>query len=96
VYNFSTSDGAKVTGPKRPLTVRNFQVSNFGKLYRSCGNCSTQYRRTVVFQNIKATAPGTSNVTPSGAGPSRHGPAPLAVSSRGDAQQHRAAVGQGG
>jgi hypothetical protein len=42
------------------LTVRNFQVSNFGKLYRSCGNCSTQYKRTVVFQNIKATVPGSS------------------------------------
>jgi len=42
------------------LTIRNFQVSNFGKLYRSCGNCSTQYKRTVVIQNIRATAPGTS------------------------------------
>jgi len=42
------------------LTIRNFQVSNFGKLYRSCGNCSTQYKRTVVFQNIRATAPGSS------------------------------------
>jgi hypothetical protein len=27
------------------LTVRNFQVSDFGKLYRSCGNCKTQYKR---------------------------------------------------
>ncbi|WP_328461731.1 pectate lyase [Actinoplanes sp. NBC_00393] len=42
------------------LTIKNFQVSNFGKLYRSCGNCSTQYKRTVVIQNIRATAPGTS------------------------------------
>ncbi|WP_433827020.1 pectate lyase [Actinoplanes sp. CA-015351] len=42
------------------LTIKNFQVTNFGKLYRSCGNCSTQYKRTVVIQNIRATAPGTS------------------------------------
>ncbi|MEV6298527.1 pectate lyase [Actinoplanes sp. NPDC051861] len=42
------------------LTIKNFQVSNFGKLYRSCGNCSTQYKRTVIIQNIRATAPGTS------------------------------------
>ncbi|WP_307837737.1 pectate lyase [Paractinoplanes rishiriensis] len=24
------------------LTVKNFEVSNVGKLYRSCGNCSTR------------------------------------------------------
>ncbi|MEU4687744.1 pectate lyase [Actinoplanes sp. NPDC023714] len=42
------------------LTIKNFQVTNFGKLYRSCGNCSTQYKRTVVIQNIRATAPGGS------------------------------------
>jgi hypothetical protein len=42
------------------LTIRNFQVSDFGKLYRSCGNCSTQYKRTVVIQNVQATAPGGS------------------------------------
>ncbi|MEJ3743069.1 pectate lyase [Actinomycetes bacterium KLBMP 9797] len=40
------------------LTVRNFQVADFGKLYRSCGNCSTQLKRHVVLQNITATAPG--------------------------------------
>ena len=39
------------------LTVRNFQASDFGKLYRSCGNCSTQYKRNVVFQNVTVTAP---------------------------------------
>ena len=42
------------------LTIQNFQVQNFGKLYRSCGNCSTQYKRTVVISNIRATAPGSS------------------------------------
>ncbi|GLY05673.1 pectate lyase [Actinoplanes sp. NBRC 101535] len=40
------------------LTVSNFEVSDFGKLYRSCGNCKTQYKRTVVLKNITATAPG--------------------------------------
>jgi hypothetical protein len=40
------------------LTVKNFQVSDFGKLYRSCGNCKTQYKRAVILQNITATAPG--------------------------------------
>jgi hypothetical protein len=39
------------------LTVRNFQASDFGKLYRSCGNCSTQYQRDVFFQNVTVTAP---------------------------------------
>jgi hypothetical protein len=40
------------------LTIRDFQVSDFGKLYRSCGNCSTQYKRAVVVSNVKVTAPG--------------------------------------
>jgi hypothetical protein len=40
------------------LTIRNFQISNFGKLYRSCGNCSTQHKRSVVIENVTVTAPG--------------------------------------
>ncbi|MFF3329467.1 pectate lyase [Streptomyces sp. NPDC002888] len=40
------------------LTIRNFQVSDFGKLYRSCGNCDTQYTRHVVISNVRATSPG--------------------------------------
>jgi hypothetical protein len=44
------------------LTIRNFQVQEFGKLYRSCGNCSTQYRRNVVLQGVTATAPGSALV----------------------------------
>ncbi|MCK9904522.1 pectate lyase [Frankia sp. Cpl3] len=39
------------------LTVRNFQFQNIGTAYRSCGNCSTQYARHVVFQNIWVTTP---------------------------------------
>ncbi|WP_436524772.1 pectate lyase [Actinoplanes sp. HUAS TT8] len=37
------------------LTIKNFQVSDYGKLYRSCGNCKTQYKRSVVVQNVVAT-----------------------------------------
>ncbi|MEV4490545.1 pectate lyase [Micromonospora coxensis] len=40
------------------LTVQNFQASNFGTFYRSCGNCSTQYRRNVVIRNTTLTRPG--------------------------------------
>jgi hypothetical protein len=41
------------------LTIRNFQVSNFGALYRSCGNCSTQFQRNVVITGVTATTPGS-------------------------------------
>ncbi|WP_425587691.1 pectate lyase [Streptomyces plumbiresistens] len=40
------------------LTIRNFQVAEFGKLYRSCGNCDTQYERHVVIDNVRVTGPG--------------------------------------
>jgi len=40
------------------MYIRNFQVSDFGKLYRSCGNCSKQYARHVVVDKVTATAPG--------------------------------------
>lgn len=40
------------------VTIRDFAVSDFGKLYRSCGNCSEQAARTITIENITATAPG--------------------------------------
>jgi len=40
------------------LTIRDFTVSDFGKLYRSCGNCSSQAARTATISNLTATAPG--------------------------------------
>jgi hypothetical protein len=46
-------------GPGGTVIVDGFQVQDFGKLYRSCGNCSTQGRRSVVFRNITATAKGS-------------------------------------
>ncbi|MFF9276481.1 pectate lyase [Streptomyces griseosporeus] len=44
------------------LVVTKFQVENFGKLVRSCGNCSTQYKRTVIINDVDVTAPGKSIV----------------------------------
>jgi pectate lyase len=40
------------------LVVTKFQVENFGKLVRSCGNCKTQYKRTVIINDVDVTAPG--------------------------------------
>lgn len=36
--------------------IRNFYVEDFGKLYRSCGNCSKQYERRVLLTSIRADA----------------------------------------
>lgn len=44
------------------MVIKNFQVEDFGKLYRSCGNCKTQYKRSVVIQNVTVTAPAKSLV----------------------------------
>ncbi len=40
------------------LTVTRFQVEDFGKLVRSCGNCKTQYKRTISVGDVDVTAPG--------------------------------------
>ena len=40
------------------LTIQNFQATNFGTFYRSCGNCSTQHGRNVVIRNVTLTRPG--------------------------------------
>ncbi|GAA3890013.1 pectate lyase [Streptomyces lacrimifluminis] len=40
------------------LSITGFRVENFGKLVRSCGNCRTQYKRTIVISDIDATVPG--------------------------------------
>lgn len=44
------------------LVVSKFQVEKFGKLVRSCGNCSTQYKRSVIINDVDVTAPGNSIV----------------------------------
>lgn len=38
------------------MIIRNFYVESFGKLYRSCGNCSAQSKRTVIIENVTAIA----------------------------------------
>jgi pectate lyase len=40
------------------LTIQNFQATNFGTFYRSCGNCSSQFQRNVVIRNVTLTRPG--------------------------------------
>ncbi|GAA2502420.1 pectate lyase [Winogradskya humida] len=40
------------------VTIKNFTVSDFGKLYRSCGNCDEQAARTVSISNVTATGTG--------------------------------------
>ncbi len=43
------------------FVIDGFQVQDFGKLYRSCGNCkSAQGKRTVVIKNVTATYKGGS------------------------------------
>lgn len=44
------------------LNVSGFAVKNFGKLVRSCGNCKTQYKRTINLNTIEATYKGTAIV----------------------------------
>jgi hypothetical protein len=36
------------------LTIQDFQIDGFGKLYRSCGNCGTQHARHVVLRDVTA------------------------------------------
>jgi hypothetical protein len=37
--------------------IKNFQATDIGKLYRSCGNCSKQFARHVEVSNVTITAP---------------------------------------
>jgi hypothetical protein len=42
------------------FVIDGFQVEDFGKLYRSCGNCkSAQGKRTVIIRNVTATYKGS-------------------------------------
>ncbi|MFF9215076.1 pectate lyase [Streptomyces viridosporus] len=41
------------------LNVSNFAVQNFGTFVRSCGNCSTQYKRTINLNTIEVTWKGS-------------------------------------
>ncbi|KAL5120629.1 hypothetical protein ACEQ8H_001377 [Pleosporales sp. CAS-2024a] len=39
---------------KGTVIIDGFQVSDFGKLYRACGNCKNSVPRSVVIKNVKA------------------------------------------
>jgi hypothetical protein len=39
------------------FVIKNFQASDIGKLYRSCGNCSKQFARKVQVSDVTVTAP---------------------------------------
>ncbi|GIM96500.1 hypothetical protein Ato02nite_082930 [Paractinoplanes toevensis] len=39
------------------FVIKNFQATDIGKLYRSCGNCSKQFARKVQISNVTVTAP---------------------------------------
>jgi hypothetical protein len=39
------------------MVIKNFLAKDIGKLYRSCGNCKTQFKRTVIVQNVTVVAP---------------------------------------
>ena len=41
------------------LNVSNFSVKNFGTFVRSCGNCSTQYKRTINLNTIEVNWKGS-------------------------------------
>ena len=43
------------------MIIKNFCAQDFGKLYRSCGNCTTQYARHVQLQNIMVVPSGTTS-----------------------------------
>ncbi|KAF2129437.1 polysaccharide lyase family 3 protein [Dothidotthia symphoricarpi CBS 119687] len=39
---------------KGTVTIQDFTVMDFGKLYRACGNCKNSVSRSVVIKNVKA------------------------------------------
>jgi pectate lyase len=43
------------------MIVQNFCAQDFGKLYRSCGNCTTQYERHVQFKNVMVIPSGATD-----------------------------------
>ncbi|TDT39008.1 pectate lyase-like protein [Streptomyces sp. BK208] len=64
VYTVS-GGGAKEAGDKvfqfngaGTLNVSDFAVKNFGTFVRSCGNCSTQYKRTINLSGIEVNWKG--------------------------------------
>ena len=44
---------SKLTISGGTLVIQDFYADNIGKLYRSCGNCSTQYARKVTISGVR-------------------------------------------
>lgn len=40
------------------ISRKNFYVNDYGKLYRSCGNCSKQCKRNVYIEGVTAVKGG--------------------------------------
>jgi hypothetical protein len=64
-----TIDGGSATGATDKVfqhngpgtvVIKNFTANGFGKIYRSCGNCSSQFKRSVVLQNVTAVVSSSS------------------------------------
>jgi hypothetical protein len=53
---FGASDKVFQHNGAGTLSVSDFTVSDFGKLYRSCGNCKTQYARHIILKGVSATS----------------------------------------
>jgi pectate lyase len=51
---FSATDKTIQHNGPGTIKISNFYLNTAGKLYRSCGNCSTQYARHVVVDNVTA------------------------------------------
>lgn len=51
----SASDKVVQHNGKGTVTIDGFQVSDFGKLYRACGNCKNSVSRSVVIKNVKVS-----------------------------------------
>jgi hypothetical protein len=49
----SASDKVVQHNGKGVVTIDGFQVADFGKLYRACGNCKNSVSRSVVIKNVK-------------------------------------------
>ncbi|KAI9732528.1 MAG: hypothetical protein M1834_003863 [Cirrosporium novae-zelandiae] len=50
---FSADDKVLQHNGGGTLAVKNFYAEDVGKVYRSCGNCDTQYKRKSTFTNIR-------------------------------------------
>ncbi|KAL6702752.1 hypothetical protein ACN47E_000986 [Coniothyrium glycines] len=50
----AASDKVVQHNGKGTVTIDGFQVADFGKLYRACGNCKSSVARSVVIKNVKA------------------------------------------